>query len=99
MSSQEFSVPFGRGSIAFRLPDGLVGRVAESRTGRPLLEPAAEIAAAVAVPHAGLPLRELARGKRRVCIAVTDATRACPDHLLVPPLLSEPPLPFRHNTA
>jgi nickel-dependent lactate racemase len=28
----------------------------------------------------------LAHGKRRVCIAVTDATRACPDRLLVPPI-------------
>ncbi len=32
-------------------------------------------------------LQELARGKRSVCIAVTDATRECPDHLLVPPML------------
>lgn len=34
-------------------------------------------------------LRELAAAKQSVCIAVTDATRACPDHLLVPPMLAE----------
>jgi nickel-dependent lactate racemase len=87
--SQEFSIPFGRGSISFRLPSGLVGTVAESRTSPPLAEPAAAVAKAVAQPFAGPTLRELARGKGRVCIAVTDATRACPDHLLVPPLLAE----------
>jgi nickel-dependent lactate racemase len=31
----------------------------------------------------------LAAGARRVCIAVTDATRVCPDHLLLPPMLAE----------
>jgi nickel-dependent lactate racemase len=86
---QEFSVPFGRGSISFRLPDGLVGTVAEGRTGRPLPDPGSAVAGAVERPLAGPPLRELARGKRRVCVAVTDATRACPDHVLVPPLLAE----------
>jgi nickel-dependent lactate racemase len=45
--------------------------------------------AAVQSPRGTPSLRELAAGKRRVCIAVTDATRACPDHLLVPPMLEE----------
>jgi nickel-dependent lactate racemase len=45
--------------------------------------------AAVQSPRGTPSLRELAAGKRRVCIAVTDATRACPDHLLVPPMLAE----------
>jgi nickel-dependent lactate racemase len=49
----------------------------------------AAAAAAIAAPVDGPPLRELAQGARSVCIAVTDATRACPDHLLVPPMLAE----------
>lgn len=34
-------------------------------------------------------LSELAKGARSVVIAVTDATRACPDHILLPPMLAE----------
>lgn len=34
-------------------------------------------------------MRELAKEVKTVCIAVTDATRACPDYLLVPPMLAE----------
>lgn len=45
--------------------------------------------AAVLSPVTGPSLRELAAGVTSVCIAVTDATRACPDHLLVPPMLQE----------
>src|SRR5688572_14316728 len=85
----KFTVPFGRGEIAFELPPGLSGASVESRTPPALADPAAAVATAVRAPIAGPRLRELARGKRRVCIAVTDATRACPDHLLVPPMLAE----------
>ena len=84
-----FTVPFGRGEIAFRLPAGLVGTTVRSRPSAPLAEPGAAARAAVRQPLGSRPLRELGRGKRRVCIAVTDATRACPDHLLVPPMLAE----------
>ncbi len=44
---------------------------------------------ALAGPVAGPPLRSLARPGMQVTIAVTDATRPSPDHLLVPALLDE----------
>lgn len=84
-----FRVPFGRGSTTFTLPAGLTGTAVTSRDAHPLADPAGAAASAVAAPLGSPPLRDLARGKRRVCIAVTDATRACPDHLLVPPMLDE----------
>ncbi len=84
-----YTVPFGRGAVSFSLPVGVAGSVAASRSVAPLPNPAAAALAAVAAPLDAPRLRDLAQGKRRVCIAVTDATRACPDHLLVPPLLSE----------
>jgi lactate racemase len=86
---QTYSVPFGRGSIGFSLPDGVEGAIARSRSTTPLPDPIAAARTAVQSPHGTACLRELAAGKRRVCIAVTDATRACPDHLLVPPMLEE----------
>lgn len=84
-----FEVPFGSGSVRFTLPPGTTGAVAASRTMAPLVDPLSAAEAAVASPVAGQTLRELAHGARRVCIAVTDATRACPDHILVPPMLAE----------
>jgi nickel-dependent lactate racemase len=84
-----FTVPFGRGAVAFVLPPGLTGAVAESRHVEVLADPVAAARDAVMTPLGSVPLRELARGKRRVCIAVTDATRGCPDQLLVPPMLAE----------
>jgi nickel-dependent lactate racemase len=47
------------------------------------------IARALAGPIGTPPLRKLARGASRVVIAITDLTRPCPDHRLVPALLSE----------
>jgi nickel-dependent lactate racemase len=89
ISSRTFTVPFGRGTISFALPAGLEGTVARSRPVTPLADPLAAARTAVRSPLGAAPLRDLAAGRRRVCIAVTDATRACPDHLLVPPMLDE----------
>ena len=49
----------------------------------------AAVAEALACP-AGMPrLSNIVREGNRVCIVFTDVTRACPDYLLVPPLLAE----------
>lgn len=86
---QSFTVPFGRGSMTFALPPGLSGGEVTTDAAQPLPNPADTANSAVRQPIASPSLQELARGKQRVCIAVTDATRSCPDHLLVPPLLNE----------
>ncbi|HEU5431630.1 MAG TPA: lactate racemase domain-containing protein, partial [Thermomicrobiales bacterium] len=88
-AERAYTVPFGRGEIVFRLPAGMTGAVVASNDLPPLPDPAAAAHAAVAAPVAGPRLRDLARGAKSVCIAVTDATRACPDYLLAPPLLAE----------
>lgn len=85
----QFRVPFGKKTIEFALPAGMTGAVATSRPSPPVEDPVSAVRDAVASPVAGPSLRQLAEGKRSVCIAVTDATRACPDHLLVPPMLTE----------
>ncbi len=84
-----YTVPFDRGTLSFNLPPGMIGSVVRSRPAAPLRDPVAAAIGAVAQPLGSSPLRALAAGKARVCIAVTDATRACPDHLLVPPMLAE----------
>ncbi|MCC6315492.1 MAG: nickel-dependent lactate racemase [Thermomicrobiales bacterium] len=84
-----FAVPFGRGEIAFDLPPGVTGRQVVTHPAPPLANPAAAATAAIGTPVGTPSLREMATGKQRVRIAVTDATRACPDHVLVPPMLAE----------
>ncbi len=59
-----YSVPFGRGSISFTLPDGVDGRIARSRSVTPLPDPIAAARDAVRSPLGTAPLRELASGKR-----------------------------------
>lgn len=88
-AGESFTVPFGRGQWSFRFPDRVTASLVETRQSPPLPDPAEAAMAAVLSPVTGPSLRELAAGVTSVCIAVTDATRACPDHLLVPPMLQE----------
>ncbi|MBA3642720.1 MAG: nickel-dependent lactate racemase [Chloroflexota bacterium] len=87
--AQRFTVPFGRGTIEFGLPDDLTGSIASTPAAPIVSDPAAAARVAIARPIASPPLRRLAKDKQNVCIAVTDATRACPDHILVPAMLDE----------
>lgn len=89
MDSKSYEVPFGRGTLSFSLPHGITGEMVRSKAMAGLADPHAAADAAVQIPVGARPLREIAAGKRTACIAVTDATRECPDHLLVPPMLEE----------
>ena len=84
-----YTIPYGHESITFRLPSGLRGRLLESNPMLPLPAPRQAIDEALQNPLASPPIRELARRGMKVVVAVTDATRACPDDLLVPPILNE----------
>jgi lactate racemase len=84
-----FRVPYGRGEIEFALPASVEATLLESKVLPALPDVRASIREALAHPVAGPRLRDLARPGARVAIVVTDVTRACPDHLLVPPLLDE----------
>ncbi|MGI9253131.1 MAG: lactate racemase domain-containing protein, partial [Thermomicrobiales bacterium] len=87
--SRRWTVPFGRGELSFTLPAGVTGAEVVTRPAAPLADPVAAASAAIHSPLGAPALRELVSGAKSVCIAVTDATRACPDSLLVPPMLSE----------
>ncbi|MCC6626498.1 MAG: nickel-dependent lactate racemase [Chloroflexi bacterium] len=89
MSQQRFRIPFGRGHVTFDVPPTMRGWVAESQPMTPLPDLEAATRAAIAAPVGSLPLRDLARPGDTVCLVVTDATRACPDHALAPPILAE----------
>jgi nickel-dependent lactate racemase len=85
----DYRIPYDRGSLAFDVPPGMQATVAVSRAVPPLSYPSESIAKALAAPAGSPPLGRLVRARDRVCIVFTDITRASPDHLLVPALLSE----------
>ena len=83
------AVPFGEREIPVGFPAGIAVTVAKSASVEIITDPAQAARTAMAGPIGAKPLRELARGKRRVVIAITDATRLCPDEVIVPPMLEE----------
>ncbi|MCL7452462.1 MAG: nickel-dependent lactate racemase [Anaerolineae bacterium] len=84
-----YRVPFDKGELAFELPPGWKGTVVESRTVPPIQDVPAAVSAALANPTNSRPLRDMAGPGDKVCIVFTDITRSSPDHLLVPPVLSD----------
>jgi nickel-dependent lactate racemase len=82
-------IPFGRGTIPFEPPEWARVEVVTSGQVPAPADPAQAVRDALASPVGAPALEDLARGVSSVCIAVTDATRECPDALLVPPMLEE----------
>jgi len=83
-----YTLPFGHGSLTFRLPSGVQGEVIHANPVSPLADPAQAVRQAVAKPLGTPPLAEIARPGMTATILFTDATRASPDRLLVSALLA-----------
>ena len=84
------SLPFDQGrALALNVPDESYLGCADLPRLPAVPDPAAEVRRALAYPLESPPLADLARGKKRIVIAVTDITRYCPDDLLVEALLAE----------
>src|SRR5258708_1474727 len=90
-------VPYGHEEIEFMVQPWFDVDVVESAPATPVGDLGVAARESLATPHGSARLRELAAdatraaGSRRprAVIAVTDLTRACPDDVLVPPLLDE----------
>ncbi|OGO09051.1 MAG: hypothetical protein A2Y61_07200 [Chloroflexi bacterium RBG_13_60_13] len=80
---------YDRAGLEFALPPGFRATLVAPRPVAPVADLSAAIQQALAKPLGSPPLRALARHGQRACIVFTDATRACPDHALVPALLRE----------
>ncbi len=85
-----YTIPFGEDTLSFRLPAGITAQVVTSIKQTPLSNPELAVEAALDTPIGAPVLEQLVTSTRprSVCIAFTDATRACPDHLLVPAILA-----------
>jgi nickel-dependent lactate racemase len=61
----------------------------EPKPSTPLPDLAAAVEVALSHPLSAPRLIDLASSSSRVCLVFTDATRACPDHVIVPAMLRE----------
>jgi len=89
-------IAYGRGRLAVELPAG--SAVLRHRPVEPLADPAAAVAAALRQPLGAPPLRELAAGRRRACVVVSDITRPVPYRAILPPLLEALDRLVEHTT-
>jgi lactate racemase len=84
-----YTVPFGKKTLTFSLPETMRVHQAVSRAVPPVADEKEAVAKALAHPVGSAPLTERVRPGDRVCIVFTDITRSCPDTLLVPPMLAQ----------
>ena len=84
-----YTLPYSKTEITFDLLPGMKGTVICSQSMPPLADVSAEINKALVRPINSTPLKEIAKKGDSICIVFTDITRACPDHLLIPPILRE----------
>ncbi len=80
---------YGTAGLQVALPEtpGFQGVLSPSEP-QALAAPAEAVAKSLAEPIGGRSLAELARGRKRACIVVSDVTRPVPNPVLLPPILS-----------
>lgn len=79
---------FGTQGLALSLPDSWNCTVVGKKAMPVLPAPEKAVAACLAAPVGCAPLRDLAKGKRSVCVLICDITRPVPNRLLLEPLLA-----------
>jgi nickel-dependent lactate racemase len=89
LDNQTFKIPYSRTFLEFSLPGTMHATEVVSKHAEPLIYVLGVIKEALSHPVGTKPLRELASRGTRACVIFTDITRSCPDHLLVPAILTE----------
>ncbi|MGD8243769.1 MAG: nickel-dependent lactate racemase [Anaerolineae bacterium] len=83
---QEHKIPYGKGNLSFRLPDGLEVEVVAPPAAPATPNPTCAVEAALTAPVGGVDLTDF-RGNPTAAIAINDKTRPVPHQVLLPPLL------------
>lgn len=78
---------YGRTGLDLELPPDLDADVLHLHPLAPLADPDAAIRASLENPLGSPPLRELARGKKTVCIVLCDVTRPVPNEAILRPMV------------
>ena len=83
MKTKAISLPYGRGHLRAEIPERYLASVAVPRRMKPVANPEAELDKALVAPIASPRLEELARGKKRPIIIISDSTRPTPSGIIV----------------
>ena len=86
---QEVALPYGEGVLNLKIPGRNLLGVLSPRDTPVCADPIAEIRRAMAAPIGAAPLRQAARGAKRVVICADDLTRQTPVQIIIPLLLDE----------
>ncbi|MFQ5645926.1 MAG: lactate racemase domain-containing protein, partial [bacterium] len=89
MASSQYKINYGKNGLSFPLPDNFLVDIAAKEGLPQIQELETGIKQALDSPVNSLPLTQTLSSKSQVCIVVTDNTRPCPNHLLLPPLLEK----------
>jgi len=74
---------YGRDGLDVELPDDRVVRTLTYKNATPLADPVDDLERLLVSPIGAIPLSELARDRRDVCIAICDITRPVPNELIL----------------
>lgn len=86
---REIQLPYGAGTLQFRLPEGNLAGVYTPQPVAACADPATEIVRALTHPLDTPPLSEIVKPNEKVVILVDDHTRATPAAQILSPLLDE----------
>ena len=81
------SIPYGRTRLEADVPDERLLGVYEAPLPPPAADPAAEVERALEAPFGSPRLEELAKGRRKAVVILSDHTRPVPSKYLLPPML------------
>lgn len=84
-----YKVPYGKEEISFEVPAEFGVTVIPSNSMTPIKDVSLETKNALLNPINSKKISELLNEESKVCIIVTDITRACPDKDILPPLIDE----------
>lgn len=84
-----YRIAYGKQGLRFELPEEINACLADLSPSLAISDIAQGLRESLQQPLASPPLRELARPGDKVCLAITDASRPCPNKLLLPPILAE----------
>jgi nickel-dependent lactate racemase len=84
-----YRIAYGKQGLTFELPEGIKVCQAALSPSPAISDIAYDLKESIQSPLSSPPLRELARPGDKVCLAITDASRPCPNKLLLPPILDE----------
>ncbi len=89
MAAINVKLPYGRDTVEVSIPAANLLGVYSPKDVPPVADVKAEVLRAVNAPIASKPLRELAKGAKRVVIVADDNTRLTPADKIIPILLDE----------